>query len=435
MTAEIAILNKQAIAIAADSAVTLQRKEGQKIFTSANKLFALSRYHPVAIMVYGNANLMGVPWETVIKVYRTLLLNKEYPTLEDYARDFMGFLGKDARLFSDASQLAYIRDSVIGYMGVIRGEILERAEKAIAQSGGVSPDDMSKIILDTIKRHYDIWESCQVSDVMPSSFIEDILQKHSGMIREAIMSAWEKVQLGDDALNQLVRVAASLFAKFPPSLNNASASGVVIAGFGRDDIFPALQAFTIEGVINNHPKYKEDQHLRVGDTSEVAIVPFAQADVVSTFMEGVEPTYEQTIERFILEILHEFPGVVIDSLDALPEEQKNLAKTEWKQLKSKGVFDQYRSRLQQYRIENYVSQVMKVVAVLPKDELAAMAEALINLTSFKRRVSLEAETVGGPIDVAVISKGDGLVWIRRKHYFRPELNPQFFSNRSQEVPK
>jgi hypothetical protein len=55
-----------------------------------------------------------------------------------------------------------------------------------------------------------------------------------------------------------------------------------------------------------------------------------------------------------------------------------------------------------------------------------MAEALVNLTSFKRKISLEAETVGGPIDVAVISKGDGLVWIKRKHYFEPKLNPQFF---------
>lgn len=38
------------------------------------------------------------------------------------------------------------------------------------------------------------------------------------------------------------------------------------------------------------------------------------------------------------------------------------------------------------------------------------------------------ETVGGPVDVAVISKGDGFVWINRKHYFKPELNTQFFNN-------
>jgi hypothetical protein len=42
--------------------------------------------------------------------------------------------------------------------------------------------------------------------------------------------------------------------------------------------------------------------------------------------------------------------------------------------------------------------------------------------------SLDAETVGGPIDVAVLSKGDGFIWIKRKHYFKPELNPHFLTN-------
>ena len=59
---------------------------------------------------------------------------------------------------------------------------------------------------------------------------------------------------------------------------------------------------------------------------------------------------------------------------------------------------------------------------LPKSELASMAESLVNLTSLKRKVSLQAETVGGAVDVAVVSKRDGFVWIKKKHYFKDELN-------------
>ena len=51
MTAEIAILNREAVALAADSAVTMIGSSGEKIFTSANKLFTLSKYHPVGIIV------------------------------------------------------------------------------------------------------------------------------------------------------------------------------------------------------------------------------------------------------------------------------------------------------------------------------------------------------------------------------------------------
>ena len=38
------------------------------------------------------------------------------------------------------------------------------------------------------------------------------------------------------------------------------------------------------------------------------------------------------------------------------------------------------------------------------------------------------ETVGGPVDVVFISKGDGLIWMKRKHYFNPDLNAHFFAN-------
>ncbi|MDP6474755.1 MAG: hypothetical protein QF894_07610, partial [Alphaproteobacteria bacterium] len=61
-----------------------------------------------------------------------------------------------------------------------------------------------------------------------------------------------------------------------------------------------------------------------------------------------------------------------------------------------------------------------------KEEIAGLAEALVSLTSLKRRVSEDEETVGGPIDVAVISKGDGFIWIKRKHYFDPAKNPYSF---------
>ena len=59
MTAEVAVMNKQAIALAADSAVTIRDVKGQKIFTSASKIFTLSKYHPVGIMVYGNRQYYG----------------------------------------------------------------------------------------------------------------------------------------------------------------------------------------------------------------------------------------------------------------------------------------------------------------------------------------------------------------------------------------
>jgi hypothetical protein len=67
MTCEVAVMNKRGIALAADSAVTLGAS--RKIYHTAEKLFSLSSSVPIAIMTYGSADMMNVPWETVIKVY------------------------------------------------------------------------------------------------------------------------------------------------------------------------------------------------------------------------------------------------------------------------------------------------------------------------------------------------------------------------------
>lgn len=83
MTAEIAILNSNAVAMAADSAVTIGRESG-KVYTSADKLFQMSNNAPVGIMFYGKAAFLGVPWETVVKCYRSELGNKTFPKLTDY---------------------------------------------------------------------------------------------------------------------------------------------------------------------------------------------------------------------------------------------------------------------------------------------------------------------------------------------------------------
>jgi hypothetical protein len=71
---------------------------------------------------------------------------------------------------------------------------------------------------------------------------------------------------------------------------------------------------------------------------------------------------------------------------------------------------------------------MQTVGSLSKEDLAEMAESLVYLTYLKRRISSAEESVGGPVDVAVISKGDGFIWIKRKHYFKPELNQNFIQN-------
>jgi hypothetical protein len=66
-----------------------------------------------------------------------------------------------------------------------------------------------------------------------------------------------------------------------------------------------------------------------------------------------------------------------------------------------------------------------MVAMMPKQDLIELAEALVSITVVERKASADTATVGGPIDVAIITKNEGFVWVKRKHYFNADLNPRY----------
>lgn len=108
MTAEVAILNREAVALAADSAVTLMGLEDLKIY-NANKLFALSSIEPVAVMIYGSGYFGPVPWETIVKEYRRKFASSSHSTVDDYASEFIEYLGSFVKYISDKDQISQVR--------------------------------------------------------------------------------------------------------------------------------------------------------------------------------------------------------------------------------------------------------------------------------------------------------------------------------------
>ena len=154
-----------------------------------------------------------------------------------------------------------------------------------------------------------------------------------------------------------------------------------------------------------------------------AVVPFAQTEMVSTFMEGIDPNLQNAILRGLESLFTAYSDVVKTHIGASGVDPKLIDQH------TSILLEEFTKNIREYRRREHVMPIIDMVALLPKDELALMAEALVNLTSLKRRVTPDAETVGGAVDVAVITKGDGLVWIKRKHYFDQSLNQHFFDAR------
>lgn len=430
MTAEIAIMNREAVALAADSAVTVFQGRTPRVFATSNKLFALSRSHPVGIMVYGNASFMRVPWETVIKLYRARLDDTSFSTIREYADNFISFLETESKLAPLESQEMYVKEVLSSYFEWMVQEFEASVQQKLIEEAISKPEEVPELFREEAERvidsHYQAWKRATYVPEMGAAFARELRRRYREIIQEAKESAFSPL-LTSATSRRLSTLAGWLLSKYDKQTSSSGDSGIVIAGFGEDEIFPSIQSFDVSGIAGGKLKYWRDDR----DSKEISanvgarIIPFAQDEMVHSFMEGIEPNFWIEILSAVSGLLEEYPIAIIDNIQGVSDQERKRLKRSASKV-SKKAFEAFSEDFDGVKVSTYVNPVVSTIAAMPKSELPAVAEALVNLQSFKRRVSGEQETVGGPIDVMLISKGDGLIWINRKHYFEPSLNPQYF---------
>ena len=91
MTAEIALLNRRALAFAADSAVTISDGVNDKIYNSFEKIFELSRVMPIGLMVYNAVEFVGVPIDVLTRKFRADC-DREFSSCEHACNAFLEYL-------------------------------------------------------------------------------------------------------------------------------------------------------------------------------------------------------------------------------------------------------------------------------------------------------------------------------------------------------
>ncbi|MFO0007176.1 MAG: hypothetical protein ACK559_39290, partial [bacterium] len=103
--------------------------------------------------VYGNADLIDVPWETLIKAHRKKLGGSTFEKLEDYANSFLSFLQESPVLFSEDTQQRWLKGNVTGYYALIRDELFEEVQDIIKEKGEVRLDVASETLLMLVAKH------------------------------------------------------------------------------------------------------------------------------------------------------------------------------------------------------------------------------------------------------------------------------------------
>jgi len=427
MTAVVGILNKEAVALAADSAVTIGGSNGRKILNHANKVYRISNRVPIGLMLYNNANLMGTPWEVIIKIFREETQMEVLPSVSDYVELFISFLRKKQFFTNEDIQNRMLTD----FMKRVFEVINQHAFNNLRNNNPHKIDN--QLFKHQIELLIDGMHDTLISDFESSiSDFQDLSKENFlGSIKEIWDHSYQAIYSNNGFVIEESRVdklkdIIYVYLRNPQHSSKFSHfTGLVFAGYGQDEIFPVLIPIQVSFAWNDRLRYFIEVENKAIISADMysAIRPFAQTDVINTILAGIDPLLHNFYHDNLGSFLQKYNSLILNTLgpgsEATAERIKNIdINTVLKQLSEDAA---------SFQRQNYINPLMDAVSTLSKDDLAEMAESLIYLTYLKRRITFAEESVGGPVDVAIISKGDGFIWKKRKHYFKPELNPHFFS--------
>jgi hypothetical protein len=221
--------------------------------------------------------------------------------------------------------------------------------------------------------------------------------------------------------NLLPKFVELIYVAFTSSYTSGYATGLVVFGFGSDELFPKLHEVLFDSApldLVRSVQMRSTDILRDG----AHIIPLADREIMDTLIQGIDDHLEDVYIECASVIANEVAGRIIR--DYLPHDDRLVA-TEIAKREIEGVIERFRTSIGGYVHQTNVGGMLRTLENMPKEDVAVLAEAMVEVTALRIKASEVVESVSGPVDVCLITKGDGLIWIKRKHYFDLNKNLQY----------
>ena len=138
------------------------------------------------------------------------------------------------------------------------------------------------------------------------------------------------------------------------------------------------------------------------------------SEVTHAFLRGIDYNLERRLYGGFHMLLHGIVDEVIAALPNAPEAAKAELRNRFHNDFVPRYFDAFRGMIGQYQQAAFINPVLRVLEIAARTELAETARALVELNVFKKRIMAQKETVGGAIDVALISRDGGFQWYSKQ---------------------
>ncbi|MGE0408568.1 MAG: hypothetical protein AB7P23_04800 [Amphiplicatus sp.] len=427
MTSEVVLMNRQAVAMAADSAVTISGHQYLKTYQSVDKLFPLVDGQPVAVMIYNNAEIMSTPWETVISLYREASRGRALDSLEAYSEDFMAFLSGNPDLFAPDHQDTEFFKHVAVIFTVIAEDFDYQLSKFEESGQARLKDHISAIFEFVVGELYADYQRYPDDSprhdlaCFPQGMGEQIRRRYRAEIEQLIESLvatlrsdYPGLAISDATRERLREIAVFAVTK---DAFFEHYTGVVFAGFGARDKFPAMLSYLVSSVVLGILKRKQDRRADMTADGGPVVQPFAQDRMIKTFLTGMDDYLRRFMYGESLKLSLHLVTDVIGRAPGLTETQRQQLFRDYSENNLGYALREFFKSIDAYQYAMHTGPIYRAIASLPKRELGETAASLIKLNSFQQKVMHSIETVGGPIDVAVITRNGGLEMKRDKPDF------------------
>jgi hypothetical protein len=430
MSSAIIFINKLGVAVAADSAATVGERAA--IFNTAQKIFPIGRTDKAQVLaiIVGNPMFMGVPIELIFKKYSKFIEDHSFSknTIEDYITDFIRFVEEHQYDFAfKDSENKYMYRLVVG----IFDEMFENLLQKTTDSSEIPEEvflkdffgDLSNKVKENIDYHATIEKKDQTQNMVGKEFIE---KNHPLLIEKVFKDRLTNFLNKKNGTNIIpdkmvldetdIRLLSYFKTLVYESMNNHntykdnSISGIYFVGYGEKSLYPSYWGIESFAFLNGKVIYQLDYRRIVRAHEPAHFKTLAQDDIILSIISnaGVRTRYE--LFNIVQSTLESTTSMFIEKN---PESKEIISQFKTKidtNFNKLDAFDEYST----YQGNRF----LKSLAVMRVADMAEYAENLISLQSLKRKYELDAQnnaTVGGPTDVAIITKFEGFKWVKSKN--------------------
>lgn len=312
MTTEAVVINRIGVALATDSAVTISGGGKSKVFDTGDKLFELDFSHPAAAMINGNMDFLGVPWELIMKDFRERLPPERKSTLSDTLTQFLEYASKHKAYNSD-SEMRYIKIRAVEEFEYIKNRVSQRVfQDDEVEDGADVSVRLIELILEEAQRRQKWYEGRPCADSLKGVALAQVMRTYSRELGQLITERFAPVDIPARRKATLKRlVAAALLSRRSSSFS----TGLIVAGFAPNDMFPSLAIAEIDGAVCGHLKYSHGEGLTIDRAEKPGrVISFAQTDVADRILSGADHRFAQKTAEFIQESLGRSKDSVVEAL-------------------------------------------------------------------------------------------------------------------------